>query len=322
MSDSPRQALAVALAPMETRRGVITELAVRAEQLGYSAFFVAEGWGHDSTVLLADIARCTSTIRIGTGVLNLWGRSAATMAMSALTLADISGGRYVLGLGAGSPALAEGLHDVAFLDPVRRLETVTRQARRFLDGHRLDQTISTGTRPLRLAVTPPGPIPIALAALGPQTIRLAYQLADAWTPFFLPRSDLARLAPGLHRSSAGPTDREVAGRLQIWPGIPCAVAPDSIRARTLAAWWITFYLTNMGPLYPRTLRRLGFGAEVDAVIEAKPAGHHSPPPRSGGAADRRSHPLRHARRSPPTARRLVRGRGRCGQPRPSTGRQP
>ncbi|PZS37027.1 MAG: LLM class flavin-dependent oxidoreductase [Pseudonocardiales bacterium] len=290
MSSSATRALAVAVVPMETRRDVITELAVSAEQLGYRAFSVAEGWGHDSTVLLADIARRTSTIQIGTSVLNVWGRSAATMAMSAITLADLSGGRYVLGLGAGSPVLAEGLHDVAFRDPVHRLETVTRQVRRLLDGHRLDQSITTGNRALRLAVTPPAPIPVSVAALGPQAIRVAGRFADAWAPFFLPRSKLVQ--------SLETPARDVAGRLQIWPGIACAVARDTAQARALAAWWITFYLTTMGPLYPRTLRRLGFGAEVDAVIEANPPGTTTPC-------------------LPEAARRLVEELSLCGTPEPA-----
>jgi alkanesulfonate monooxygenase SsuD/methylene tetrahydromethanopterin reductase-like flavin-dependent oxidoreductase (luciferase family) len=286
MSSSTTRALAVAVVPLETRRDVITVLAVRAEQLGYSAFSVAEGWGHDSTILLADIAGRTSTIRIGTNVLNVWGRSAATMAMSAITLADLAGDRYFLGLGAGSPALAEGLHDVAFRDPVHRLETVTRQVRRLLDGHRLDQTIATENRPLRLAVTPGAPLPVALAALGPQAIRVASRLADAWTPFFLPRSSLAHHVESLDPLSAGQARREVAGRLQIWPGIPCAVANDPAQSRSLAAWWITFYLTTMGPLYPRTLRRLGLGAEVDAVIEANsPAATYRLPEAAGRLVD-------------------------------------
>ena len=276
MSGLPTRALAVAVVPMETRRDVITALAVSAEQLGYGAFFVAEGWGHDATVVLADIAGRTSTIRIGTSVLNVWGRSAATVAMSAITVSDLSGGRFVLGLGAGSPDLAEGLHDIPFRDPVHRLETHTRQVRRFLDGDRLQPTITTEKRPLRLAVTPAAPIPIAVAALGPQAIRVAGRLADAWAPFFLPLSTLAPTIESLDlRSAQYPAQypaREVAGPLQIWPGIACAVADDPAAAHSLAAWWITSYLTTMGPLYPGTLRRLGLGVDVDAMIEANPPG--------------------------------------------------
>jgi alkanesulfonate monooxygenase SsuD/methylene tetrahydromethanopterin reductase-like flavin-dependent oxidoreductase (luciferase family) len=121
--------LAVGLPPMETRRDVVLHVAARAEELGYAAFFLAEGWGHDASVLLTEIAVRTSRIRIGTGVVNVWGRSAASIAMLATSLGEVSGGRFVLGLGAGSPQLAEGLHDVAFRAPVERLAETTRQVR-------------------------------------------------------------------------------------------------------------------------------------------------------------------------------------------------
>jgi len=103
-----RQRLAVGLTPMETRRPVVLHVAQRAEDLGYDAFFLAEGWGHDAAVLLAEVATRTSRITLGTGVLNVWGRTPASIAMLATSLHEISGGRFVLGLGAGSPPLAEG----------------------------------------------------------------------------------------------------------------------------------------------------------------------------------------------------------------------
>src|SRR3954451_21979151 len=114
---SPRP-LGVGLVPMETRRDVVLRIATRAEELGYSSFSVAEGWGHDATVLLAEVAVRTSRIRLGTGVLNVWGRSPATIAMLATSLHQISDGRFTLGLGAGSPQLAEGLHATLFTAPV------------------------------------------------------------------------------------------------------------------------------------------------------------------------------------------------------------
>jgi len=78
--------LAVSLPPLETRREIVLHVATRAEQLGYEAFFLAEGWGYDAPVLLAEVAARTSRIRLGTGVLNVWGRSAASLAMLAITL--------------------------------------------------------------------------------------------------------------------------------------------------------------------------------------------------------------------------------------------
>ncbi len=175
---------------METRRPVVLHLADRAEALGYETFFVAEGWGHDAGVLLAEVATRTRRIALGTGILNIWGRTPATIAMLAASLADVSADRFVLGLGAGSPPLAEGLHDLEFAKPVQRLDAVTRQVRRLLEGQRLEPSVDRETRPLKLAVTPQREIPIYLAALGPQSVRLAGELADGWAPFLLPLSGL------------------------------------------------------------------------------------------------------------------------------------
>ncbi|PRY51776.1 alkanesulfonate monooxygenase SsuD/methylene tetrahydromethanopterin reductase-like flavin-dependent oxidoreductase (luciferase family) [Geodermatophilus tzadiensis] len=251
---------------METRRDVVLHVAARAEELGYAAFFLAEGWGHDASVLLAEIAVRTSGIRIGTGVLNVWGRSAASIAMLATSLGEVSGGRFVLGLGAGSPQLAEGLHDVAFRAPAVRLAETTRQVRRLLDGERLLTTVPGRSKPLRLAVRPSSDIPVQLAALGPEAVRVAGELADAWYPFLLPVSGLGE---GIRLLEAG-VARGRPGRPlpQIRPGLPVALSPDPAVARQLAWWWVSFYLTSMGPLYAQTLRAHGLGEAVDAVLDA------------------------------------------------------
>jgi alkanesulfonate monooxygenase SsuD/methylene tetrahydromethanopterin reductase-like flavin-dependent oxidoreductase (luciferase family) len=183
--------LAVGLTPLETRRDVVLHVAAQAEQMGYTALFVAEDWGHDVSVLLSEIALRTDRIRLGTGVLNVWGRTPATIAMLATSLSDLSGGRFTLGLGAGSAQLAEGLHDVRFQAPVARLETVTRQVRRLLDGERIAPSHPEGSRPLRLAVRAAAPIPIHLAALGARSVRLCGEVAEGWYLFLLPASGLA-----------------------------------------------------------------------------------------------------------------------------------
>jgi alkanesulfonate monooxygenase SsuD/methylene tetrahydromethanopterin reductase-like flavin-dependent oxidoreductase (luciferase family) len=251
--------LAVGLTPLETRRDVVLHVATRAESLGYDAFFLAEGWGHDASVLLAEVATRTSRIRIGTGVLNVWGRSAAQIAMLATSLHEISDGRFVLGIGAGSPALAEGLHDVEFRAPVPRLAAVARQVRGLLDGGRVAP--ASGGRGLRLAVGP-SPVPILLAALGPAAIRLCGEVADSWGPFLFPVSALKDGLPLLEKGAAG------RALPQVCPFVPAAVSPDPARARALASWWVEFYLTKMGPLYPTRLRQFGFGEAVDEVVAA------------------------------------------------------
>jgi alkanesulfonate monooxygenase SsuD/methylene tetrahydromethanopterin reductase-like flavin-dependent oxidoreductase (luciferase family) len=249
---------AIGITPMETRREVVLRLADLAEDLGYSAFNVAEGWGYDAGVLLAEIATRTSRIGLGTGVLNVWGRSPASIAMLASGLHAVSGGRFTLGLGAGSPQLAEGLHDVEFRAPVRRLGAVARQVRALLDGERL--TPAAGGRGLRLAA--PAPVPLHLAALGPAAVRLAGEVADAWVPFLQPLSGLKERMCLLEEAAA----RVGRPRPRVAPGLPTALSPE------VAAWWVAFYLTSMGPLYAATLREQGFGPAVDAVLAANGRG--------------------------------------------------
>jgi alkanesulfonate monooxygenase SsuD/methylene tetrahydromethanopterin reductase-like flavin-dependent oxidoreductase (luciferase family) len=259
----PTRPLAVGVTPMENRRDVITRVAILAGNLGYDAFFVAEGWGYDAGVLLAEIAMRTSRIRLGTGVLNTWGRSAAGVAMLAASLADVSDGRFILGLGAGSPALAEGFHDTAFRAPVARLGEVTRNVRRLLDGGRVVPSAS-GERPLRLATPTPVSVPIYLAGLGPTAVRLCGELADGWVPFLFPVSGLDA---GARLLAEGMAHRQEGGHLPILaPCLPAAVSSEPAVSRDLAWWWVSFYLTRMGPLYARALRGLGLADGVDAVL--------------------------------------------------------
>lgn len=255
---------------METRRPVVLHLADRAEALGYETFFVAEGWGHDAGVLLAEVATRTRRIAIGTGILNIWGRTPAMIAMLAASLAEVSADRFVLGLGAGSPPLAEGLHDIEFAKPVQRLDAVTRQVRRLLDGQRLEPSVDRDTRPLKLAVTPQREIPIYLAALGPQSVRLAGELADGWAPFLLPLSGLDTSLQLLREGGARTEPRR--GLPLIAPCVPAAVSTNPAKALEMASWWVSFYLVSMGPLYRETLRRLSHGQAVQEILAANPTG--------------------------------------------------
>jgi alkanesulfonate monooxygenase SsuD/methylene tetrahydromethanopterin reductase-like flavin-dependent oxidoreductase (luciferase family) len=264
----PTRRLAVGLTPLETRREVVLHVADRTQELGYDAFFLAEGWGHDAGVLLAEVATRTDRITLGTGIVNVWGRTPASIAMLATSLAEVSGDRFVLGLGAGSPPLAEGLHDVAFTAPVERLGMVTRQVRRLLAGQRLEPTAERTTRPLKLAVTPQTAIPVYLAALGPKAVRMAGEVSDGWCPFLLPLSGLDAgirlLADGMTRGAPERTRPTIA------PCIPTAVSVDPAKALELASWWVAFYLVSMGPLYRQTLHRLGHGQAVDTILAANP----------------------------------------------------
>src|SRR5215831_8976226 len=146
----------VGLTPMETRRDVIVRAAMLADELGYEIFAVPEGWGLDSTPVLAEIALRTARIQLLSGVLSVWGRTPATLAMTAGTLHQVSGGRYVLGLGASTQALAEGFHDTPFERPAAKLRDVVTEVRALLAGRPAQLSRATAARPLRLG-QPPAP---------------------------------------------------------------------------------------------------------------------------------------------------------------------
>src|SRR5207245_1590015 len=92
--------IGVSVMPLENRHDTLIDVATTAERLGYDSYFLPETWAYDVTVLMAEAAFRTQRLMLGTGILGVWGRSAGTLAMGAASLAEASGGRFVLGLGA------------------------------------------------------------------------------------------------------------------------------------------------------------------------------------------------------------------------------
>jgi alkanesulfonate monooxygenase SsuD/methylene tetrahydromethanopterin reductase-like flavin-dependent oxidoreductase (luciferase family) len=262
--DQPR--VAVSLMPLENRREVLVSTAVAADRLGFDGYFLPETWAYDITVVLAEAATKTERITLGTGILGVWNRSPATLAMAAVTLASVSRGRFVLGLGASTPQLAEGLHDVPFTAPVGRMRRTLQQVRALLRGERVPLAVTTGARPLKLNVPPVPDLPIYLAALGEQSVRLAGELADGWVPFMYPRSQLASGREQLREGAARAGHPERLPR--VCPSVPAVVADDPGKAREGAAWFVAFYLVSMGTLYRQSLARQGFAQEVESVLAA------------------------------------------------------
>jgi alkanesulfonate monooxygenase SsuD/methylene tetrahydromethanopterin reductase-like flavin-dependent oxidoreductase (luciferase family) len=252
--------------PLENRHAVFAGLATAADRLGYEAVGLPESWSYDMTVLLAEAAARTRRVTLATGILSVWGRTPATLAMAASTLWTVSGGRFVLGLGASTAQLVEGLHDVPFGAPVGRLRRTVTQVRALLRGERIPLAVTAAARPLKLNVAPTPDVPIFLAALADASVRLAGEVADGWLPFFYARD---RLADGIALLREGAARAGAPGKAPgVWATIPTVVSADPARAREGAAWFVAFYLTTMGTLYRQTLVRHGFGPAVEAVMAA------------------------------------------------------
>src|SRR4051812_7270856 len=255
----------LAFTPFETRTDVIVRVAMRADELGLDRVDVAEGWAHDAIGLVAELALRTTRVGLGTSVISAWGRTPATIAFSAAGLQRVSAGRFSLGIGAGSPPLTEGFHGVAWDRPLLQLRQTLTAVRALLEGERLPHP-ARGARPLQLGALPEVPVPIALAALSPASIRLAGELADGWVPFLWARS---RVGEGRELLGEGEARVEAAAPTRVQVGVPVALGPDEESGRRLAAWWLATYATRMGPLYPRLLkRRFGMGSAVDAIVAA------------------------------------------------------
>ena len=258
----------VALTPMETRRDVIVRTAVLADELGYEIFALPEGWGLDSAPVLTEIALRTARIYLASGILSVWGRTPATLAMTAATLHQVCGGRYVLGLGASTKALAEGFHDTAFEHPAAKLRDVVTKVRALLDGQPAQLAPGSAARPLRLGQPPAPEIPIWVAALGEHTIRVAAELGDGWIPALVARDRLPGWAAQIRqlRETAAPHARP----LTVAAG-PLTVADDNAdTARGIAAGCTAWYLSAMGEVYARSVSGQGYAAEVEAIVAANP----------------------------------------------------
>src|SRR2546428_3340257 len=155
--------IGIALAALDGRPYVeLLNAAILAEECGYEIVLVPEAWGRDATVVLGALAARTTRIGIGTGIVNVYSRSPALIAMAAATLDEISGGRAVLGLGVSGRAVVEGWHGAAMEAPLARLREVTEAVRAVIRGERRGLARGGGgggPRPPPTAHPPPRPHP-------------------------------------------------------------------------------------------------------------------------------------------------------------------
>jgi F420-dependent oxidoreductase-like protein len=214
--------VAISLSATREPWGDFVTYAQEAERLGVAMCFVAEAWGTDAVSPLAYLAAKTERILLGSGIMQISARTPAMTAQTALTLAMLSGNRFVLGLGVSGPQVVEGLHGQAFAHSLGRMrETITIIRQAFAGEHiRLAGKHFTLPRPggegkaLRLSVPPNPHIPIYLATLAPRMLELTGALADGWLgTSFIPESAAVftdRLAAGAARAGRRLADLDLS----------------------------------------------------------------------------------------------------------------
>src|ERR687893_741930 len=252
-------------------------LARHAESLGFAVVWAAEAYGSDSPTVLAWLAAQTTTIHVGSGVMQIPGRTPAMTAMTAASLDVLTGGRFRLGLGISGPQVSEGWHGVRFDKPLARTReylaivdaALGRQTVRY-DGTHYQLPLPAGPgKPLKLTLAPVSDhIRIYLAAVGPKNIELAGELTDGWLAIFyapeLAGEPLAALRAG--RNKAG---RTLAG-FDIVPTVPLVVGADPRACADPVRAYAALYVGGMGSreqnFYNALAVRMGFG-EAAATVQ-------------------------------------------------------
>jgi len=161
--------------------------ATEAEKLGVDQAWSAEAWGMDAIAPLAYLAARTERMQLGTGIMQVCARTAASVAMTAMSMDTVTGGRFLLGLGNSGPQVVEGLHGQPFERPATRMRETVEIVRLACAGEKLAYRGETIELPrpggrgkaLRLA-QPPTLVPIYLATLAPRALEMTGAIADGW----------------------------------------------------------------------------------------------------------------------------------------------
>jgi F420-dependent oxidoreductase-like protein len=260
-------------APPGTNPTELIALAQEAERLGYDSAWAAEAWGTDAVTVLSWLAATTSTLKVGSAILQMPARTPANTAMTAATLDLMSGGRFLLGLGLSGPQVVEGWHGQPWGKPLTKTREYVELVRAALrretleyDGEHYQVPYagpnSTGLgKPLKLMARPlRADIPIYLAVFKPRAVELAAEIADGWLPIFFSPERARETFPA-------PFARD--GDYDIAPAVPALVSDDLESARDAMRPYYALYVGGMGArgtnFYNDLVSSYGFEAEARKI---------------------------------------------------------
>ncbi len=255
------------------------DLVQEADRLGYYAVWTAEAYGSDAVTPLAWLGAQTKNIHLGTAIMQMPARTPAMTAMTAMTLDQLSGGRFLLGLGMSGPQVVEGWHGQSYRYPLGKTreyiailrQIFAREKPAAFNGkhYRLPYAGDDATglgKPLKSILHGRTDLPIYLAAIGPKNVQLAAEIADGWLPiFFSPRHYAESYAEpvnaGLAKAGKSPAELEIA------PSVSVVVGEDVDACRSFVKPVLALYIGGMGAreknFYFNLVSR--FGYEADAV---------------------------------------------------------
>jgi F420-dependent oxidoreductase-like protein len=252
------------------------EVVQEAERLGFDSVWAAEAYGSDAATVLAWLAAGTTTIKLGSAIFQMPGRSPALTAMTAATIDELSDGRMLLGIGSSGPQVAEGWHGQRFGRQIQRTREYVAVVRKALARERLEFKGETLELPLpdgpgkalKLMIAPKQErIPIYLAAIGPNNTALAGEIADGWIPTFFSPEFVADFRE-LLQTGADRVGRSLEG-FDIAPTVQTYVSDDRTAARNLMRPLLALYIGGMGSrkqnFYNNLVKRYGFEEAAEEI---------------------------------------------------------
>ena len=259
------------------------------EKAGLDIVFVPEAYSFDAVSQLGFLAAKTERMQIASGIFQLYSRTPALTAMTAAGLDYVSGGRFMLGLGASGPQVIEGWHGVPYDAPIGRAREVIEICRMVWRRERLEYhgryyqlplekragEVGGGTglgKPLKLINHPVRErIPIALAAIGPKNVALAAELAEAWMPIFYLPEKAGEVWGEAVAEGAAKRDPSL-GPLDVIAHAALAIGDDVTGLRDHGRPELALYIGGMGArgrnFYNDLARRFGYEAEAKAIQDA------------------------------------------------------
>lgn len=261
----------------------IVDLVVLAESLGYESAWVAEGHGGDQFAILAACAVRTSRIKLGTAISSVYVRTAPTIAMAASSVADLSGGRFILGLGSSHKAQVGPEHGVVYTKPLTRTRETVAIVRDLIRTGRVQfngETIKIENFDLWYKPRHPD-MPVYLSAVFEKGIALTGEVGDG---IILTRSTLktAGQVRAIMDAAARKAGRDPA-KLEVTSLLPTCVADTHDTAIEALRPGIAFYC-GFFPRYNRMMAEHGFPTEAAAIAEAWARGDRGAAERAVSAA--------------------------------------
>jgi F420-dependent oxidoreductase-like protein len=258
------------------------DLVKEAEKLGYDSVWSAEAYGSDAATPLAYIAAQTSKIKLGTGIMQLPGRTPANTAMTAMTLDALSGGRFILGLGTSGPQVVEGWHGVPFEKPLlwmreyveiirtilAREKPLTFEGERFQIPYRGPGATGLG-KPLKSILHGRKSMPIYIGAMAPKGQTQTAEIADGvlLTCMDPERFDVIEenLLPGFAKAGGGKS----LANFDVAPTVAVIMGDDLDACRMPLKMSLALYIGGMGAksknFYNAYIRRIGYEKEAEQI---------------------------------------------------------